>query len=92
MWGAEPRNIEDDLTYAASKDPSLITLMQKALRTPVNAHGAGVQILKYYLAFAGGRSKQDKILDDKTAQAILLQTGGNVPDAVAAAQAQGYTR
>jgi hypothetical protein len=92
VWGAEPRNIEDDLTYAASKDPSLITLMQKALKTPPNAPGAGVQIFKYYLAFAGGRGKQAKILDEKTAQDFLMQTGGNVPDAVAAAQAQGYTR
>jgi hypothetical protein len=86
-----PRSLDLDI-FKASQDPALANMMKRAMKMEPWEPGAKTFALKYYLAFAGGHGKQDKALDDRTAQDLLIQTGGKIDDAVKAAQAMGYTR
>ena len=86
-----PRNLDQDV-FRASQDPELARMMKRALKIQPWEPGFGTSALKYYLAFAGGKTDQGKVLDDKTAQEILIRAGGKIDDAVPIAQAMGYTR
>jgi hypothetical protein len=86
-----PRNLDEDI-FRASQDPELARMMKRALKVQPWEPGAGTEALKYYLAFAGGKTGSGKALDEKKAQELLDASGGKIDDAVAAAQAQGYTR
>ena len=86
-----PRSLDMDIVKAA-QDPELARMMKRAMRLKPWEPGAGSFLLKYYLAFEGGKSDQGKILDDKTAQEIIASAGGNLDDGLKLAQQMGYVR